>query len=57
VGHEGGKDKPERHPPQALELLKERRRKRKRVQGFEPIPHEVENEIVDLTLFFGLNMK
>jgi hypothetical protein len=29
-------------------------KKEKKVQGFEPCPHEVENEIIDLTLFFGL---
>jgi hypothetical protein len=45
VGHEGEKGKPLKHPPQALELLSEKRRKRIRVHGFEPSPHEVENEM------------
>jgi hypothetical protein len=31
VGHEGEKGKPQKHSPQALELIEERRRKRKRV--------------------------
>jgi hypothetical protein len=52
VEHEGEMSKPSNHPPQALELLSERRRKRERVHRFEPSPHEVENEIPYLTLSF-----
>jgi hypothetical protein len=52
VGHEGENVTPLKHPPLALELILERRSKRKRVPGFEPNPQEAKNKIIDLTLLF-----